>query len=76
MLRKYKNVSDTEQVIVGVGTVVPGQEFQSHRVIENPNIQVLSEVQEQDNKITGVSQSGDNAVTEAEQVKTTEEIIQ
>jgi len=38
---KYKNISENDQSIVGVGLVLAGQEFQSPRLIENPNIERL-----------------------------------
>lgn len=41
MKTKYKNISDQELVIVGIGVVAAGQEFISSQEIINPNIQKL-----------------------------------
>lgn len=43
---KYKNVTDNEMWLPGIGRVQGGQEFVSSHNIENPNIELVEEVQE------------------------------
>lgn len=38
---KYKNESDQDLDLIGIGQVKAGQEFSSPRLIENPNIKIL-----------------------------------
>jgi translation initiation factor 6 (eIF-6) len=45
MSTKYKNISEMEQTIIGVGVVKAGQEFISSQEIINPNIQVVGEAE-------------------------------
>lgn len=62
-MRKYKNVSAVEQVIVGVGVVPAGQEFITHHEIENPNIEDLGEVDEP-SQVVGVQTKQPQAVVD------------
>lgn len=43
---KYKNVSELDQSIIGLGLVPAGKEFTSNVKIENPNFQLVSESEE------------------------------
>ncbi len=41
MSYRYKNVSGSDQAVVGIGSVVAGQEFDSTVPIENPNFELV-----------------------------------
>jgi hypothetical protein len=43
---KYRNVSDQELLVMEVGVVEPNGEIESDRIIENPKLQLLSDVRE------------------------------
>lgn len=39
---RYKNTSDQEKVVIGLGVVAPGMEFETKRLIENPSLKLLN----------------------------------
>lgn len=43
---KYKNKTDQDLTLVGLGIVKAGAEFQSPVFIENPNIELLGDAEE------------------------------
>lgn len=69
----YKNISNNEQNLIGFGLVKAGGTITVSRAIENPNFQFINEV-EDENKITGIVQPSENAVTEANKIESTEGI--
>lgn len=42
-MHKYKNVSDKQQSVIGVGVVEAGEELVSEHAIENPNLEYIGE---------------------------------
>ena len=36
-MKKYKNISDTEQLLIGVGVVEPGDTVETDVVVDNEN---------------------------------------
>lgn len=50
---KYKNTTDQELALPGVGLIAPKAEFESDEVIENPNIEI-KKVQKSTEVVKGV----------------------
>ena len=46
----YKNISDLPQTVVGIGVVKPGETIKVDSPLENPNFEVIEEVEAQDKK--------------------------
>lgn len=61
---KYKNVSESTQVVIGFGEVLAGQEVVTSRPLHNPNFELVST--EEHNKVGGTQAPQPNAVIEAE----------
>lgn len=59
---KYKNVSATEQSLIGFGIVKAGEEIETDRAVENPNFKYIGD------GVVGTQVAQANAVTEAELV--------
>lgn len=65
----YKNKTDQDLVLVGHGVVKAGEEFTSVTIIENPNIEFVSQEQnEHTNSVVGTEAPQPNAVTDAHPV--------
>lgn len=67
---KYKNVSNQDQIVPGVGEVKAGGEIEAHAPIENPNFEFVSQTNNQG--VVGTEAQQPNAVVEAERVAGTE----
>lgn len=46
----YRNVSDSDQTVLGVGIVAPGKTFTSDEEIINPNFELVREKKEHSKK--------------------------
>ncbi len=71
MSYKYKNVSESDQALIGHGYVKPGESIETDTVIENPNFKYEGEVTT-GTLIEAVTQPQDNAVTEANLIEPTQ----
>lgn len=63
---RYKNETDQDLTIVGVGVVKPGEEFKSRRLIESVNLTILD--RSTPGSVIGTEAPQPGAVTEAERV--------
>ena len=66
---RYKNKTDRDVVLVGVGTVKPQQEFYSRQVIENANIEFLGEGKPPEDLSATDTATQPNEVNQAERVE-------
>lgn len=39
----YKNITDQEQILIGIGVVAPGATIELDNPIENPNFELITE---------------------------------
>ncbi len=69
MSYKYKNISDSEQSLIGFGVVDADAEIETDRVIENPNFKYVGTGDSP--VINAIAEPQDNAVTEANIVEDT-----
>lgn len=62
---KYKNKTDQEQIIPGVGVVGANGEVVTRAPLENPNFEYAGEVQSENNSVVGTEAQQPNAVVQA-----------
>lgn len=58
----YKNKTDQELVLIGIGKVAPNQEFQTATKIENPNIALINDHQPQPEAVAASQVPASNPV--------------
>jgi hypothetical protein len=68
---KYKNNTDEEQIIPGVGVVDAHAEVVTQAPLENPNFSYVGEVETETNSIVGTEAQQPNAVVQADKVSDT-----
>lgn len=69
---KYKNTSNQDQIVPGVGEAKAGEEIVARAPIENPNFEYVGEVKNENNSVVGTEAQQPNAVTEANKITGTE----
>lgn len=62
---KYKNKTNQNQIIPGVGQVEANGEIVSNQPIENPNFEFIDETGPQKNSVVGTEARQPGAVTDA-----------
>lgn len=65
---RYKNKTDQQLTIVGVGIIKPGEEFKARRLIESANLEVLGGPDDTSESIVGKQAPQPGAITEADRV--------